>query len=268
MLSALLPHHADTIRNLVAEFEKDPGVLALLLGGSLAHGCARPDSDVDVAIVVDAADFARRRDGGKLHYNNRALCTYGGYIDGKYMDVAFLRLVAERGSDPARYAFQDARVLVSRIPELESLLAAIVRFPVAQKRERLDRFGAQLLAWCWYYSEALRQENPYLVHLAIQKVVLFGCRIVLNENELLYPYHKWLLRVTALAPRRPASLEADLAALLAPGEVPWERVDAFCRGVLAWVGTDFAAADAIWPTRFMKDSELRWMNEEPAIDDL
>ncbi|MFZ5495533.1 MAG: hypothetical protein ACOZE5_09405 [Verrucomicrobiota bacterium] len=38
-------HHADSIANLVREFQADPGVLALLLGGSLAHGCARPDSD-------------------------------------------------------------------------------------------------------------------------------------------------------------------------------------------------------------------------------
>src|SRR3954462_3341700 len=131
-LPAMAPHHAASIRNLVAEFERDPAVLAVLLGGSLAHGFARPDSDIDVAIVLTAAEFQQRQQTGKLHYNNRTLCTYDGYIDGKYMDEAFLRLVAARGSDPARYAFKDCRILFSRVAGLEDLLATIVRYPVDQ----------------------------------------------------------------------------------------------------------------------------------------
>jgi predicted nucleotidyltransferase len=33
--------------------EPDPSILALLLAGSIAHGFAGPDSDIDVAIVVE-----------------------------------------------------------------------------------------------------------------------------------------------------------------------------------------------------------------------
>lgn len=260
------PHHAATIRNLVAEFERDPSVLALLLGGSLAHGFAKPDSDVDVAIVISAADLHQRRQGGKLHYNNRTLCTYPGYIDGKYLDVDFLRLVAERGSDAARYAFQDARILFSRIDGLENLLAEIVRYPAGQIAARTARFTAQLLAWRWYYSEAIRQKNDYLIHLALQKITLFSCRIVLAQNALLYPYHKWLLRVAESAPRKPAGFPGNIKQLLT--DHSWEKVDAYCRGILDFAGVSFAEADAIWPTRFMKDTELTWMTGEPPIDDL
>lgn len=259
-------HHAESIRNLVAEFERDPSVLALLLGGSLAHGFAKSDSDIDVAIIVDAAEFQQRKRGGKLHYNNRTLCTYDGYIDGKYMDEAFLQLVAARGSDPARYAFKDCRILFSRIGGLENLLMEIVRYPVVQTAERTARFIAQLLAWRWYYSEAVRQENKYLVFLALQKVTLFSCRIVLAQNEMLYPYHKWLVRVAESAPRRPDGFPDNIKKLLT--EHSWEMVDAYCREILAFAGVNFAEADAIWPTRFMKDTELKWMTEEPAIDDL
>ena len=39
-------------------------MLALLLGGSLAHGYARPDSDVDVAIVLTDDAMARQRATG------------------------------------------------------------------------------------------------------------------------------------------------------------------------------------------------------------
>jgi len=266
-LPAMEPHHAASIRNLVAAFERDPAVLALLLGGSLAHGFAKPDSDIDVAIIVEPAEFQRRKQGGKLHYNNRELCTYEkGYIDGKYMDVEFLRLVAAQGSDPARFAFKDSRILFSHLPVLAPLLTDIVRFPVEQKRARLDRFAAQLLAWRWYYTEAVRQQNQYLVYLAIQKLVLFGGRIVLTENELLYPYHKWLLRVVETAARQPPGLRASIDGLLA--EHSWNKVEGYCAGILAFAGINEADANAMWPTRFMKDTELKWVTEEPPIDDL
>lgn len=264
---AMEPHHAASVRNLVREFENDATVSALILGGSIAHGFARPDSDIDISIVVSREEFYRRQQGGRLHYNNRALCTYEkGYIDGKYVDLDFLRLLAARGNEPSRYAYEGSRILFSRIVGLEELLGEIVRYPVEEKQDRIERFGAQLLAWRWYYSEALRQENRYLVTLALQKVTLFSCRLVLAANEMLHPYHKWMLRVVQRAPRQPAGLVPRLEALLQ--NHTWERVDAHCRDMLAFAGLDFAAADAAWPTRFMRDTELRWMTEEPAIDDL
>lgn len=259
-------HHADTIGNLVAEFEKDRSIRALILGGSLAHGFAKPDSDVDVAIILDPAAFKQRQQEGRLHYNNRTLCTYSGYIDGKYMDEEFLRLVARRGSDPARYAFKDGRILFSRLDGLEQLLAEIVRYPVEKKQERINRFAAQLLAWRWYYTEGVRQQNQYIIMLALQKLILFGCRLVLTANELLFPYHKWLLRVTQSAPRQPAGLQASLAQLQTNHS--WPLVERYCLDLLAFVNLDPDAVNATWPTHFMKDTELRWMTEEASIDDL
>lgn len=263
----LTPHHAATIRNLVAALEPDHAIRALLLGGSIAHGFARPDSDVDVLMVLDTSDHEQRHRENRLHYNNRELCTYpGGYIDGKFTDVAFLRRIARDGSDAARYAFCDARILFSRVPDLEALLAAIVRYPAEEKAARMTRFTAQLLAWRWYFSEAVRQQSAYLTHLAQQKITLFSCRLVLTANERLFPYHKWVLRVTARAEHRPATLMSDLDAIL--GAPTWPMVDHFCRDLLAFYGIDFAQADAIWPTQFMRDTELAWMTGHPPIDDL
>lgn len=259
-------HHADSIDNLVREFQHDPRVQALILGGSLAHGFARPDSDIDVSIIVSTAEMASIRQGGRLHYNNRTLCTYDGYIDGKYMDLDFLRLVAARGSDPIRYAFKGARILFSREPGLESLLTEIVRYPVTEKPERTRRFAAQLLAWRWYYGEGVRHANAYLITLALQKLTLFTCRLVLTGNEMFYPYHKWMRRVTLSAPLQPAALADRLDQLL--HNHSWPFVDVHVREMLAFAGLDFAATDATWPTYFMRDTELRWMDGEPAIDDL
>ncbi len=142
----MLPHHARSIENLTSALADEPSILALILGGSLAHGFARPDSDIDVTLVVSSEELSRRRADGCLHFNNRALCTYDGYIDGKYVDVPFLEQVAARGSDPIRYAYEGNRILLSRVGTLESLLEAITRFPLEQKQERLERFSAQLLA--------------------------------------------------------------------------------------------------------------------------
>jgi len=261
-------HHTTSIQNLVAHLQADPAIVALLLGGSLAHGFARPDSDIDVAIVQTPEAFARQRTSGRLHYNNRELCTYPGYIDGKYMDEAFLRAVAARGSDPARFAFQDARILFSRLPGLESLLAAIVRYPIEQQAERVARFSAQLLGWRWYFSEALRQQNPYLGLLARQKLVLFSARIVLAVNATFFPYHKWMLRVLASVPRQPPGLAAALDDLVLKPDLSFDEVDHHCRDLLTFAGLDHDTANASWPSYFMRDTELRWLEEEPAIDDL
>jgi hypothetical protein len=149
---------------------------------------------------------------------------------------------------------------------LENLLAEIVRYPTAQTSNRTARFIAQLLAWRWYYSEAVRQKNQYLIFLALQKITLFSCRIVLTQNEMLYPYHKWLLSVAESAPRRPSGFPDNIRQLLIGHS--WESVDTYSQAIIAFAGVNFAEADAIWPTLFMKDTELKWMTEEPPIDDL
>jgi predicted nucleotidyltransferase len=260
-------HHAESIQKLTGVFERDAAVRALVLGGSIAHGFARPDSDIDVSVVVDTAEYQRRRTQDQLTFSDRTLCTYeGGYVDGKYVDLEFLRAVAARGSEPARYAYHGSRILFSRVAGLEELLAAIVRYPVEHKEERIRRFAAQLLAWRWYYGEARRQENEYLEMLALQKLVLFGSRIILAANEVLFPYHKWLLRVLASAERQPSGMQAEIQSLLR--EPSRAKVAAFCDRILDFAGIDAALANAQWPMRFLKDTELRWLTEEPCIDDL
>jgi predicted nucleotidyltransferase len=263
----LQPHHLQSIQNLIAAFAKDATVQAIILGGSLAHGYARADSDIDVSIVVDATEYRRRRVEGRLTQSDRALCNYEkGYVDCKYVDLDFLRLVAARGSDPARYAFEGAQILFSRVEGLGELLAEIVRYPVAEKSHRIERFVAQLLAWRWYYSEALRQESQYLALLSVQKLILFGARIVLADNELLFPYHKWMLRVLESAPRLPPGMLADIHTL--GSACSWDAVEAYCAKILAFAKVDFDAANATWPSLFLKDSELRWLESEPCVDDL
>ncbi len=125
-------------------------------------------------------------------------------------------------------------ILFSRVENLEALLSEVTRYPEEQQAERRKRFVAQLLAWKWYYSEGLKEQNKYLVFLALQKIVLFASRIVLNENALLYPYHKWLLRVVETAEKKPAEFLRKVDELFDGHTL--ENVNRFCQEIFAWFG--------------------------------
>jgi len=257
-------HHRESIERTTQRFANDPEVRALLLGGSVAHGFATPTSDIDVLIVVDDAAYEDRRRDGRLQYFDPELCTYdGGYVDGKYLGVGFLRQVAERGSDPARFAFKDAQVLLSQVDGLDATLRAIRRYPVAQKPERIQRFYAQFETWHWYAHEALKLGNRHLLGVAVGKLVLFGGRLVLVHNELLYPYHKWFLTVLERAPNKPAELMPRIAALYADPSA--DNIRAFYETVLTFRSWE---CNVVWPTQFMLDSELNWLDGRTPVDDL
>lgn len=264
MLCTLAPHHRESIRRTTDQFRRDPNVLALLLGGSLAHGFGSPTSDVDVMIVVSDAERAARAAEGRITFFDRALCTYeGGYVDGKYVSPGFLAEVEARGSEPARFAFEDAQVLFSRDPGIPALLARIPRYPLEAQAERVARFFAQFEAWTWYAGEALKRADPYLLATAVAKQTLFAGRLVLAHNTMLFPYHKWLLSQLERAPRKPEGLvEAIRGLCAAPTR---ERVDAFAalvRGFRNW-----EAGPRPWPVTFIEDTELSWQRGEAPIED-
>jgi hypothetical protein len=260
-------HHHDSIERFLARYGADEAVVAVLLAGSLAHGYARPDSDIDVLLVVSEEEFQRRKASAELAFSvwDRSICTYeGGYVDCKVVSLAFLETLAERGSDPARYAFKDAKVLLSRQSGLDALLARVVRFNDDEQPRRRHRFACQLLAWKWYFSEAIKNDNAYLVHLATQKVMLFSSRLVLNENRALYPYHKRLLNEVSKLSAKPRGFDA---ALLQVGKDPSAAaINQLVADVLAFVG--IREQDVDWPNQFLQDSELNWLHQPAPVDDV
>ncbi len=258
-------HHTDSIARVVEHFSGQDDVLALLLTGSLAHGFARPASDVDIAIVVSASEYQERKLAGKLTFYDDQLCTYpGGYVDGKYVDFQFIRDVASHGSEAARFAFKDAQVLISNTDHLQELIAQAARYPVEQKTEKLLRFLAQFEAWNWYAQQALQTEDDYLLRLSSTKLAFFGCRLILAHNEILYPYHKWLTRVVQQVPGKPVQFERHLAQLLSsPSDA---AISAFYGEVKSF--TDWPAAKLPWSMQFITDSELNWLSGHTPVDDL
>ena len=258
-------HHEESIGNVIEHFQKEPEVEALLLGGSVAHGFAAPASDIDVMILVSDEHYVERLNRGALTFYSKELCTYAeGYVDGKYLGVSQLQRVAEQGSEPARFAFQDTRVLFSRGSSFDQTLRSIVRYPVEGKAERMRRFYAQFEAWNWYAAEALRQGNCYLLGLAVSKLILFGGRLILTHNELLYPYHKWFLQVLEGARDKPAALLQSIENVCQ--DASRENVRQLYDLVRCF--QDWGMAQPDWPAQFMLDSELNWQSGATPIDDL
>lgn len=134
-------HHERVVQRLTQHFQNDPRFPTLIIGGSVAKGWAREDSDVDILLVASEEEFARRMSTMDLGYHEREVPEYpGGFVDGKIIDLAFLHDVADHGSEPARAAFLRAIVAYSRIPDLDALVASIRAYPEQEREAKMRAF--------------------------------------------------------------------------------------------------------------------------------
>ncbi len=251
----MLAHHQQTIDRLDAHFQSDPAALALIIGGSVAKGLGRPDSDIDFVLVVSDDDYARRTQENAFHFFSLDFTDYpGGYVDGKIVDRAFLREVADHGSEPARAAFASAFITFSRDPDIAGLLQRITAYPEAEHSAKIQSFYAQVQAFQWFVGEAEKRNDPYLMMHAVSNLVLFGGRMILAHNRELFPYHKWFMMALHRVPQKPADLIERIDTLLA--QPTKANADAFCDSVLKF--TDWEKPPESWPVRFMRDSEWNW----------
>lgn len=123
-------HHRRAIDRLVNEYSDDTRFDALIIGGSVAKGFARPDSGVDFLIVATDDEFNRRKTQDDLFINRTDLCDYdGGYVDGKIINYSYLERLADKGNEPSRAAFDGAFAGYSNLPDLEALLHQIPVYP-------------------------------------------------------------------------------------------------------------------------------------------
>jgi hypothetical protein len=263
-MTLLYPHHQRAIDRLSDRFKDDPKYFALLIGGSLVKGYGDAGSDVDFILIATDEEYARRLPTRDLTYYTTELCDYpGGYVDGKIVNAAFLEEVADRGSEPARSAFENVIVSYSQVPQLDDLLRRITAYPEAGHGDRIRSFYAQLLAMQWYVGEAEKRDNKYLMMYAVSELVLFGGRLILAHNRMLYPYHKWFLRRLQDAPQKPDGVMTLIEQLL--NEPSKANADRFCETILNF--TAWPAPPEGWPARFLEDTEWAWRRNGTAVGD-
>ena len=257
-------HHQRAIDRLADAYRDDPRFRGLIIGGSVAKGYARDDSDVDFLIIATDEEFERRRKAANLFINRRDLCDYdGGYVDGKIVNLAFLENVAEKGNEPSRAAFEGAFVACSRISGLDALLERIAVYPEAGHDDRIKAFYCMAFIQHWLCHEAERHGNRYTINRASTQLALFAGRLILAHNRRLFPYHKWLPRALESVPDKPAELIPCFNALV--DEPCGKHATALFENVRGFRDWDVSDLEAYhW---FMTDVEWSWMSGTTAIED-
>lgn len=257
-------HHRRAIDRLADAYRDNPDYRAVIIGGSVAKGYARDDSDVDFLIVATDEAFERHRARRDLFINRTDLCDYeGGFVDGKIINLEFLTDLAEKGNEPSRAALERAFTAYSHIPDLDTLLRRIAVYPEAGHADRVRAFYSMAFIQHWLFHEAERHGNRYLKTRAAGQLTLFTGRLILAHNRTLFPYHKWLLTTLESAPDKPADLMTHLGALLE--EPTGASASALFEGVRAF--RDWGVSDLEAYTWFMTDVEWSWMSGTTPIED-
>ena len=260
----LQAHHRRAIDRLVNEYRDDTRFDALIIGGSVAKGFARPDSDVDFLIIATDDEFNRRRAKSDLFINRRDLCDYdGGYVDGKIINYSYLERLAVHGNEPSRAAFSGAFAAYSHLPNVDALLKNIPVYPEHDRDRRIKAFYSMAFIQHWLIHESFRHDNRYTITRAASQLALFGGRLILAHNRTLFPYHKWLMRTLELVEDKPAELLSQIDALLENPNA--ENADALFENIKGF--RDWGVSDIEAYTWFMTDVEWAWMSGTTPMED-
>ena len=264
MARSLLPQHERLIARACERFSPDPELLGLVVGGSVAHGLASPSSDLDVMLVYSDAAAAARLEQDQLTVFDDTLADFeGGYLDGKVIGLSFIDEVAFQGSEPARWAFEDAFVAFSRVEGLEARIETAAAYPEHEREEKLRDFVAHVMLMEWFMHEADKRQDRYLASFAGSRLALYAGRTVLAQNRALYPYHKWFLHQLKRTTSRPEGLLEQIDALLAGPNS--EKAAALASSITAFAALDMPMSEAV--TRFMRRSEWNWRDGRPPLED-
>ncbi len=238
--------------------------MGLVVAGSVAHGLATASSDLDVMLVFSDAAAAARIEQEQLTVFDETLADYeGGYLDGKVIALSFIDEVASHGSEPARWAFEDAFVAFSRIEGLEARISAAAAYPEHERDEKLRDFVGHVVLMEWFMREADKRRDRYLAVFAGSRLALYAGRAVLAQNRMLYPYHKWFLHQLEHAPLKPDNLLAQIDALLTGPSI--ETAAELAVSVTSFIGLDLTMKEAV--ARFMRRSEWNWRDGRPPLED-
>lgn len=261
----MYPHHEESLKKMVDYFSGRGEILALVFGGSVAKGCERPDSDLDAMVIVTDEYYAQREKENRVTETISGYCTYeGGYFDVKYMTKAFIEAAADHASEPTRNSFIGSRVLFTRDPDIPGIIA---RIPVFQKQERADKelsFFSNLWLNYYYFWKSCKPEGYMRAHAANQ-IVYSVYRMILQENEILFPCNRRLEEFVEKAPRKPEDIVPLCQAFCK------EQSDALCDAVFnaftAWTSFDTNVDSSIILSRYSLDYEQWWNVPRPHVDE-
>jgi hypothetical protein len=196
-------HHEESIQNMIAHYSKNPEITALFLVGSVATCTERPDSDLDGVAIVSQEYYKEKKKTRNECESCFGKCTYnGGYFDVHYMTRQHIENLVTNGSEPERNRFTNAKTLYSHEPGLPEIVAKI---PIFQKK---DAASKQLQFYCTFkqfYSYFWKVCKPegFMKHHVANGMVYNLYRLILIENEILFPSVRKLEEFVIRAPNKP-----------------------------------------------------------------
>ena len=262
----MLKHHEDSLQIMKERYQGDSDVIALILGGSVAKGEARSDSDLDGMVIITDQAFEKRKLAGQLTDYIPGLCTYpGGYFDIKYFSKGYLEAAAERGSDPTRNSFVKSKVVFSSDSEIEKIIERIQIYPKDKKHERIRLFRSILYyANGYYYNVAARNNDAYMLNKCYVDIVYAGLRMLYVHNDMFFPCHSRLIKYTNHLPNKPDGIVALAKAVNEKRDIASK--DTFVAAVLNF--TNWDADTKYYDSFYVEKIEQTWQFSEDNVYEL
>jgi hypothetical protein len=257
--------HEPAIHAFLDSARRNPDARGVVLVGSVARGEDRPDSDVDLYLVVTDDAFDRAAAAGRISFVDRTgIEDPHGYVDVKLVSPAYLRDAVVAGDDPLRASFVGARVLWDAGVGLADSVGAIIDPDPAYFAALETAFVAQIALHGGYFlPQAVKLGKPLLAsHAAVHAAYAAG-RLVLAHDRVFFRGAKYLdlqLAECPSAPPRLADLLADL--VQQPAEGAMREVET---SLSPLVPGGFEITDEVL-SRFITDNELSWRTRTPPAE--
>lgn len=253
-----MQQHEETIAAFAEKVAGRPETLGLVVVGSVARGDERPDSDVDVYLVVTDDAYAAASRSGAIAYVSQSGVTYeGGYVDVKLASPSYLRAACDHGDDPTRASFDRGQVRLDRTGDLAGIVSRMVDLPEAGWSQRVRSYRAQLALYGEYFlgQAAERGDRFLLQHSALHAALAAG-RCALAQNHRLFRGQKYLSADLATLTDRPDGFYAAWAAIVddRSPEAARRLIDL----VDIWVGNPLTVDESL--SMFITANELAWLN--------
>ncbi len=208
-------NHQQAIDKLVQLHKDNPDNIALIICGSLARKEARDDSDIDLYLVVKDEKFKNvKKEKAYFCGSWNPEEFYGIEVDGKIINMHFLKEAVIHASDPTRYSFTDAYTLFSYDLKVNELIKKISVYPEWVHQKRIKAFYAYLKHYRYVGEEAFAQKNNYWAIECIRQLVFFAARLTLAHNYALFPSHKALFKAVDKCKDKPANFIEESQFLL------------------------------------------------------
>lgn len=256
-----MQHQQATLAAYIEKVSAEADVVAVVLDGSLAKGTERPDSDVDVYLVVSDSAYAAAEAAERLSYTDHDVATYeGGYVDIKVATADYLRRAAVDGDDPVRASFVGAQVVWTRDPEIPALVAALPQVPDEAWEDRMASYIAQMRLYGGYFlRQGAQLEDGYLLRWASIHMLTAAGRALLARSRVLFPGNKYLTGLLAGLPDLPEGyLAVADRVLVAPTPALGQELMA-----LVEAHHDWPISREQTLSRFVRDNELAWLTRVP-----